>query len=59
MTILVTGGTGYIGSHVVSLLQARGDRVVVVDDLVTGVAERIGEAPLHELDLAAAERRRG
>lgn len=55
MTILVTGGTGYIGSHVVSLLQARGDRVVVVDDLVTGVAERIGEAPLHELDLAAAD----
>lgn len=33
---LVTGGSGFIGSHLVERLVARGDRVVVVDDLSTG-----------------------
>lgn len=36
MTILVTGGAGYIGSHVVRQLGERGDRVVVLDNLSTG-----------------------
>ena len=36
MTILVTGGAGYIGSHVVRQLGERGERVVVLDNLVTG-----------------------
>jgi UDP-glucose 4-epimerase len=36
MAILVTGGAGYIGSHVVHALAARGDDVVVLDDLSTG-----------------------
>lgn len=35
-TILVTGGAGYIGSHVVKLLGERGENVVVLDDLSTG-----------------------
>ena len=34
--ILVTGGAGYIGSHVVKLLGERGETVVVLDDLSTG-----------------------
>ena len=34
--ILVTGGAGYIGSHVVALAAARGDDVVVLDNLSTG-----------------------
>ena len=35
-TILVTGGAGYIGSHVVALLAEQGERIVVLDDLSTG-----------------------
>src|ERR1700734_3614291 len=37
MTILVTGGAGYIGSHMTYGLGDRGERVVVLDDLSTGI----------------------
>lgn len=55
MTVLVTGGAGYIGSHVVRLLQNRGERVVVLDDMSEGVRARIGDAPLVQIDLSSAE----
>ena len=52
MSILVCGGAGYIGAHVVRLLRQRGDRVVVVDDLSTSNAARVGDTPLVRLDVA-------
>src|SRR5262245_43797058 len=41
MTVLVTGGAGYIGSHTVHELVDAGERVVVLDDLSTGVASAL------------------
>ncbi|GGX64467.1 UDP-glucose 4-epimerase GalE [Streptomyces hiroshimensis] len=41
MTWLITGGAGYIGSHVVRAMTQAGERVAVLDDLSAGVAERL------------------
>jgi len=41
MRVLVTGGAGFIGSHVVDLLLARGCEVAVVDDLSSGRRENL------------------
>ena len=38
---LVTGGAGFIGSHMVEALRARGERVRVADSLVTGKRENL------------------
>jgi UDP-glucose 4-epimerase len=45
-TILVTGGAGYIGSHVLLQLRARGERVLVMDDLSRGFRRAVLDAPL-------------
>jgi UDP-glucose 4-epimerase len=45
-SILITGGAGYIGSHVVLQLRARGERVVVLDDLSRGFRQAVLDAPL-------------
>lgn len=51
--VVVTGGAGFIGSHVVDALVARGDEVHVVDNLATGRREQVPtQATLHELDVA-------
>lgn len=54
MKILVTGGAGYIGSHVVRAAEAAGHSCVVVDNLSTGLAKRI-HCPIVELDLASPD----
>src|SRR6201987_3809594 len=45
-SILVTGGAGYIGSHVALQLRARGEQVVVLDDLSRGFRQAVLDAPL-------------
>jgi len=43
MRVLVTGGAGFIGSHLADALVARGDEVIVADDLSAGRAGRLGQ----------------
>ena len=50
--ILVTGGAGYIGSHTVRLLLARGYDVAVVDNLSRGYRHNVPAGLLYEMDLA-------
>src|SRR5439155_12974838 len=40
-TSVVTGGAGFLGSHLVDLLLARGHRVIAIDNLVTGSVDNI------------------
>ena len=52
MRAIVTGGAGFIGSHLVDALLARGDEVHVVDNLTTGSRENLPPgADLHEIDI--------
>jgi len=52
--VLVTGGAGYVGSHVVRRLREAGREVVVVDDLSQGRREAVGDTPLIEADFGDA-----
>jgi UDP-glucose 4-epimerase len=51
-SVIVTGGAGFIGSHVADALLAQGHDVTVVDDLSSGSAARVpADATLAELDI--------
>jgi len=54
--VLVTGGAGFIGSHVAEAYLARGDRVWVVDNLSTGKRENVpAQATFVEMDIRDEE----
>jgi UDP-glucose 4-epimerase len=55
-TVCVTGGAGFIGSHVADALLARGHRVLIVDDLSSGRKENLPSgAEFHQLDIRSPE----
>ena len=57
MKVVVTGGAGFIGSHVADAFVERGDEVLVVDDFSSGSREYVpGKATLAEIDIADADR---
>ncbi|MCX6134132.1 MAG: NAD-dependent epimerase/dehydratase family protein [Ignavibacteriales bacterium] len=56
MNILVTGGAGFIGSHVVDAYIKEGHRVIVIDDLSSGVRENVNpRAEFYQLDIRSPE----
>jgi UDP-glucose 4-epimerase len=56
MRAVVTGGAGFIGSHVVDALAARGDEVHVLDDLSKGLRRNVAAAAtLHVADIRGAD----
>jgi UDP-glucose 4-epimerase len=54
--VLVTGGAGFVGSHVAEAFLARGDDVLVVDDLSTGSRDNVpAAASFEQIDIADSE----
>ena len=59
MKALVTGGAGFIGSHLADALVERGDDVVVIDDLSTGRRENLEQGAARDADLVEMDIRDG
>ena len=56
MAVLVTGGAGYIGSVTVELLRAKGERVIIVDDLARGHRDALpSDAPFYQGSVGDSE----
>ena len=47
MVSLITGGAGFIGSHLTEVLLSRGEQVIILDDLSTGAVENIRHLRSH------------
>jgi|MudIll2142460700_1097286.scaffolds.fasta_scaffold37553_3 UDP-glucose-4-epimerase GalE len=56
MKVLVTGGTGYIGAHVVRALAERGHEPIVLDDLSASTADRAGDFPFEQVSVGDTSR---
>ena len=52
MNIVVTGGAGFIGTHLVEKLVMRGDNVIVIDNLLTGSKENVSIFAKYVLSFA-------
>ncbi|MDQ2912140.1 MAG: GDP-mannose 4,6-dehydratase [Chloroflexota bacterium] len=55
MRVLVAGGAGFVGSHLVDLLLAGGHRVVVVDNMITGGSENLAHHKTRRLSLVRTD----
>jgi len=53
VSLLVTGGAGYVGSHTVRALVERDEKIVIVDDLSEGHVHAAGDVEIIRADLAA------
>ena len=51
MNYLVTGGAGYIGSHMVKMLQEQNHNVTVIDNLSTGFKNLISDCEIINIDI--------
>ncbi|GAH80102.1 unnamed protein product, partial [marine sediment metagenome] len=56
MRIIVTGGAGFVGSHLVDKLIKKGHKVVVVDNLSTGKKENLNKkAKFYKIDICSSK----
>jgi UDP-glucose 4-epimerase len=58
-TVIVTGGAGFIGSELVRQLAARGERVVIIDNLVNGKRENVADVLSRDVTLQVVDVRDG
>ncbi len=56
-SIVVTGGAGFIGSELVRQLAARGDRVVIIDNLINGKRENVADVLSRHVTLQVTDMR--
>ena len=54
MRVLITGGAGFIGSHLADALLAQGDEVTILDNLTTGSTSNIAHIPVQAQSVSNA-----